>query len=109
MTDYPDELIEEDDEEPRDLSGLRRLMQRPSPFTPPVRRSDDEVRALRKEVKALRAALATEIYYRTLGGTPHTPDREWANQLLEPPPSASDPAAPPHRRVEMQRSDERAE
>jgi hypothetical protein len=49
----------------------------------------------------LRARLELEVSRRTLGGTPPPCDQRWANAQLSPPPSASDPDAPPHRREGM--------
>jgi hypothetical protein len=57
-------------------------------------------------LEELRAQLAEEIGRRTLGGTPPPSDQRWANAKLPPPPSASDPNAPPHRREGMDRSGE---
>lgn len=47
---------------------------------------------------ATREALARELAYRTLGGTPPPSDATWANATLPPPESASDESAPELRR-----------
>lgn len=49
----------------------------------------------------LAAQLAEEISRRTLGGTPPPVDKSWASVELPPPPSATDPDAPAHRREGM--------
>jgi hypothetical protein len=53
-------------------------------------------------VAQAEAELAEEIKYRTSGGRRPSVDKEWGNRKLPPPPSASDPTMPAHRRLTEQ-------
>jgi hypothetical protein len=53
----------------------------------------------RPDCAAVRAELADAQAYRTLGGIPRPPVTDWANWTLPAPPSATDEAAPEHRRA----------